>query len=200
VVLLARRPRLRNRSPAAPDNSDREGPVHISIIVAAARNGTIGRNGDMPWRMPSDLKHFKALTLGKPVIMGRKTFQSIGKPLTGRDTIVVTRDATFRPQGVTSAPSLEQALEIGADMARKRQGDEIMIAGGGEIYTAALAVADRVYLTQIATELDGDAHFPPLGAEWIAVARSEMAKTSADDYPATFIVYERRLEKTAGRP
>jgi dihydrofolate reductase len=172
----------------------------IAFVVAIAENGVIGDRGALPWRLSDDLKWFRQITMGKPVIMGRKTFQSIGKPLTGRDTIVVTRDATFRPQGVTSAPSLEQALEIGADMARKRQGDEIMIAGGGEIYTAALAVADRVYLTQIATELDGDAHFPPLGAEWIAVARSEMAKTSADDYPATFIVYERRLEKTAGRP
>ncbi len=167
--------------------------ARISIIVAAARNGVIGRNGGMPWRMPSDLKHFRALTLGKPVIMGRKTFQAIGKPLPGRDTIVVTRDKAFKPDGISIAASLEAAIAIANERATARGVEEIMIAGGGEIYRASLPRADRVYLTVIAATLDGDATFPPLPqAEWERTSERPMARTDDDDFDAIFTIFERR--------
>ena len=167
-------------------------PMRISLIVAAAENGIIGRNGAMPWQMPSDLKHFRALTLGKPVIMGRKTFQSIGKPLAGRDTIVVTRDRTFSAQGVTVAASITDAVAAAGRCAATRGGNEIIVAGGGEIYAAVLALADRVYLTRIAARPEGDALFPELPAgDWVCVDRKAMVQTAKDDFSAEFIVYDR---------
>ena len=113
----------------------------ITLVVAAARNGVIGRAGDMPWRMPSSLRRFRALTLGRPMIMGRKTFEAIGRPLDGRDTIVVTRNAAFAASGVHLAASLPEALRIAAKLAVARTTNEIIIAGGGEIYRAALPLA-----------------------------------------------------------
>jgi dihydrofolate reductase len=166
--------------------------MRISLIVAAAENGTIGRNGDMPWRMSSDLKHFRALTLGKPVVMGRKTFQSIGKPLDGRDTIVVTRDANFNPAGVIVAVSINAALALAQAAAEDRNVDEIMIVGGGEIYRAILPRADRVYLTRIEASPEGDATFPALPpSEWREIDRRPMVQSLKDDFPAEFIVYDR---------
>jgi dihydrofolate reductase len=167
--------------------------MRISLIVAAAQNGIIGRNGAMPWRMSSDLKHFRALTLGKPVVMGRKTFQSIGKALDGRDTIVITRDATFNPAGVLVAATIDAALILARIAAQARHIDEIMIVGGGEIYRALLPRADRVYLTRIQASPEGDATFPALPpTEWRETDRQPMVQSPKDDFPAEFIVYDRQ--------
>ena len=166
--------------------------MHISIIVAAAENGVIGNGGTLPWRMPSDLKRFRALTMGKPVVMGRKTFQSLPKALDGRDNIVVTRDSGFRGEGAETAPSLDVALAIARAHAKRRGVDEIMVIGGGEIYRAALPLADRVYLTRVHTTIAGDTVFPALEpAVWRLVSEEALPRGSRDDHDATTMVYER---------
>ncbi len=153
----------------------------------------IGRGGQLPWRMPSDLKTFRRLTLGKPIIMGRKTFQSIGKPLDGRDNIVVTRDETFQaPAGVRVARSLDDALRIARMFASGRGTEEIMIIGGAEIYRQALPQADRIYLTRIHARPDGDATFhDPRPEIWHIVERTPIPHDPRDDHEATLLVYER---------
>lgn len=162
--------------------------MRISLIAAVAENGVIGREGGLPWRIPEDLKFFKATTLGKPVIMGRKTYDSIGKPLPGRLNIVLTRDARWRAQGVRVAHDLDAALEI----ARASGADEAMIIGGENVYEAALPHAGRLYLTQVHREFDGDAHFPMLNPEeWLETARKEGAPGDSPlEY--TFLTLERR--------
>lgn len=134
------------------------GPV-VALIVAAAENGVIGAQGGLPWRISDDLKHFKSLTLGKPVVMGRKTYQSIGRPLPGRRVIVVSRDQTLRLDGVAVADGLDAALRLARRAAVDLEADEIMIAGGAEIYRAAARDAGRLYLTRVLAEVEGDARF-----------------------------------------
>lgn len=166
--------------------------MRISIIVAASRNGVIGDRGGMPWRMPSDLKHFRASTMGKPVIMGRKTFQSLPKALDGRDNIVITRDASFSAPGAFVVSTLEGAVELGRELARRRGAEEIMVIGGGEIYAAALPLADRVYLTRIDATVDGDTAFPDLPSDhWRLGSRELMEKGAKDESDAAFEVWER---------
>lgn len=162
--------------------------MRISLIAAVAENGVIGREGGLPWRIPEDLKFFKATTLGKPVIMGRKTYQSIGKPLPGRLNIVLTRDRAWHAAGVTVAHDLETALRIAQDTGA----DEAMIIGGADIYEMALPLAHRIYLTRIAREFDGDAQFPFLDpAEWTQIARS--GKTAGDvPFDYEFLTLARR--------
>ena len=167
--------------------------VPIALIVCTARNGVIGRGGQMPWRMPSDLKHFKALTLGKPVVMGRKTYQSIGKALPGRVNIVVSRQPGFTLPDATVVQDLVRGLAEGRSVAAETGASEVMVIGGGEIYAQALPLAQRVYLTRLAADIEGDAVFPPLSeAEWIVVSSAPLATTPKDDYPAEVMVYERR--------
>ncbi len=162
--------------------------MQISLIVCMARNRVIGRNGGMPWRMPSDLKHLRAMTLGKIVIMGRKTFQSIGKPLDGRSNYVVTRQAGLVIPGVTVVASVADALAA----ARSHGSGEVMILGGGEIYAQALPLADRIYLTELQAEIDGDTLFPPLDpVVWKATSRTPLATGPKDDYPADSLIYKR---------
>lgn len=174
-------------------------PAIISIIVAAAENGVIGRNGDMPWRIPSDLKTFRRLTVGKPVIMGRKTFASLGKPLPGRDNIVITRDPDFRADGVTIVASLHEALIRARSLALARGCDEVMVIGGGEIYRLALPQADRVYLTRVEARPEGDATFPELPADtWRLVREEPIAPGPGDQYNCKLTVWERRTP--AGTP
>lgn len=162
--------------------------MRISLIAAVAQNGVIGREGGLPWRIPEDLKFFKATTLGKPVIMGRKTFQSIGKPLPGRLNIVLTRDRGWHAPGVTATHDLDAALRA----ARDSGADEAMIIGGADIYEMALPGAHRIYLTRIAREFDGDALFPAFDpAEWREIARQE--KTAGDvPFDYHFVTLERR--------
>lgn len=164
----------------------------ITLVVAAARNGVIGRGGDMPWRMPSSLKRFRALTMGRPMIMGRKTFEAIGRPLDGRDTIVVTRNADFNVNGTHRAAGLGDALMLAARLAAGRSVTEIIIAGGGEIYAAALPYATRVNLDLIDATPEGDTVFPPLDpAEWRETTRLPIPPSAKDEFAATAILYER---------
>lgn len=142
----------------------------IVLVVARARNGVIGAEGAMPWHLPGDLRRFKAITVGKPVVMGRKTFESIGRPLPGRHNIVLTRDAAWRAEGVSIAANLAEA--IAAAGMEPRTFGEIMIIGGGAIYAQALPLAERVELTEIDLAPEGDTFFPQLAADqWSEVAR-----------------------------
>lgn len=161
--------------------------MRVSLIAAVAENGVIGREGGLPWRIPEDLKFFKATTLGKPVIMGRKTYDSIGRPLPGRLNIVLTRDPRWRAEGVREARDLDAALDI----ARASGADEAMIIGGGKVYEMALPRASRIYLTRVHQEFEGDAHFPPLDPnEWAETFRKAGAPDTPPDY--TFLTLERR--------
>lgn len=164
----------------------------ISIIVAAADNGVIGHAGTLPWRQPSDLKRFRALTMGKPVVMGRKTFQSLPKALDGRDNIVVTRDPSFRPEGAITAPSLAAALALARAHAAARPTDEVMVIGGGDIYAQALPLAGRVYLTRVHATPAGDTSFPALDpAIWSLVREEALPRGPSDAHAATLQVFER---------
>lgn len=158
----------------------------ISLIAAMAHNRVIGKDNQMPWHMPADLKHFKATTLGKPVIMGRKTFESIGRALPGRQNIVVTRDASFEALGCDIAHSLEAAVSLAGDV------DEIIIMGGGQLYQAALPMANRMYLTFIDLSTEGDAHFPAWDSEeWVIVDRETHSHDDKNPYDYSFVKLER---------
>ena len=159
----------------------------VSIIAAMDRNRLIGNENQLPWRLPADLAHFKRVTMGKPVIMGRKTYESIGRPLPGRTNIVLTRAADFTAQGVVVAPSLQQALDCAS------AADEVMIIGGGTIYQLALPIADRLYLTWIDHSYEGDAWFPDFDTEqWRVVAREEHAADQKNPSDYSFVTYERK--------
>lgn len=171
----------------------------LSIIVIMARNRVIGRAGGMPWRMPSDLKHFRAMTIGKPLIMGRKTYDSLGKPLPGRPHIVITRNAAEaeRIAAVIGAAGLRggvvDTLAKAIALAETFAEPEIIIAGGGEIYAQALPVVTRVYQTVLAADIEGDTVFPALDPmQWRQVSRVPLATGPKDDYPADVITFERR--------
>lgn len=166
--------------------------VTTSLIVAVARNGVIGRQGQLPWRMPSDLKTFRRLTMGKPIVMGRKTFESIGRPLDGRDNIVVTRRPHFEVEGVSVFNDVAEALVLARALARTNGSDEVMVIGGADIFAATLAEAQRIYWTEIAGDPDGDVHFAPLDpAHWREVASEPLARASRDEYDAVLKIFER---------
>src|ERR1700689_1222401 len=136
--------------------------MNILIIAAVADNGVIGRGNALPWRLKSDMQHFRSQAMGKPVVMGRKTYLSIGRPLAGRTTIVVSRDRAFAATGIVVAPSLEAALAAARGDALRRNADAIVIAGGAEIYTQALPLAAKLAITRVHKAVDGDAHFPTI--------------------------------------
>lgn len=163
--------------------------MSIELVVAVSDNDVIGSGGDMPWRLSTDLKRFKALTLGKPIVMGRKTWESVGRPLPGRRNIVITRQTGYRAEGAECVGSLEDALALaGSD-----SGD-VAIIGGGEIYRQAMAFADRLHVTHVHAQLDGDTRFPPIASSvWTAVSKEEVPSGEKDDYPTTYVVYERLL-------
>lgn len=166
--------------------------VKLSLIAAMTENGVIGRNNAMPWRLSGDLKRFRALTLGKPVIMGRKTWDSLGRPLAGRLNIVVTRDTAFEAEGAVAVHTLAQARQLAADAAQKGGLDEIFVIGGSEIFRQVLPYADKMYLTEILTHLEGDSYFPPfVPDDWQAVFSEMLPAGEKDEYPTRFVVYER---------
>ncbi|RWQ34335.1 MAG: dihydrofolate reductase [Mesorhizobium sp.] len=170
--------------------------MDVAIYVAIAENGVIGRDGGLPWRLSSDLKRFKADTMGKPIIMGRKTYEGIGRPLPGRLNVVVTRDKTWRAEGVEVVHSLDDAIGLAKVRGRCMAGaDEICIIGGGEIYAQALPLADRLHVTHILAAVDGDAHFPPIDPDSWRIVRSQVIPAGEKDSHATrYSVYERRRD------
>jgi len=174
--------------------------VLVSIVAAVAANQVIGAGGKLPWRLSSDMKRFRRLTMGKPVIMGRKTFEAIGRPLDGRVNIVVTRQATACANGITVASSFADAIRVGEERANAAGGDEVMVIGGGEIYAAALAMADRLYITHVDSAPDGDTRFPVIDpGVWRAMATEQLPAGDGDSAATTFIVYERRTsDRVAG--
>jgi len=136
--------------------------VPVAMIAAVAENGVIGSANGIPWRLPSDFAHFKRMTLGKPLIMGRKTFESIGKPLPGRTNIVVTRQAGYQPDGVLVISSVAAALDHAQAIAAADHADEVMIGGGAQIYADAMPAANRLYISHVALNPAGDTYFPPI--------------------------------------
>ncbi len=165
----------------------------VSIVVAVAENGVIGAKGALPWRLSSDLKRFRALTMGKPVIMGRHTFDSIGKALDGRENIVLTRFSKYAYKGVWVVEDIEEALDFGRRLAEELGADEIMIIGGEQVYRASLPFTDRVYMTEVAARPDGDAFFPELDpGEWQEISREPCPAGERDDHPHSYILLERR--------
>jgi dihydrofolate reductase len=166
----------------------------IALVVARARNGVIGRDGDLPWRLKSDMAFFKATTMGKPVVMGRKTWDSLPrKPLPGRLNIVVTRQPGYTADGAEAFASLDAALDRGRAQARADGVAEVCVIGGAQIYSETLPVADRLYLTEVAAEPDGDAYFPdPDPAVWGEVSAEQRDPGEGDDHAYTIRVLERR--------
>ena len=164
----------------------------ISIVVAVSQNGVIGVDNGLPWRLPSDLRRFKALTLGHPVVMGRRTYSSIGRPLPGRDNIVVSRGRNGHPN-VFDAFSVDEALAIARQCALKRASPEIMIIGGGEIYRSVLALTRRIYYTEVDVVVRGDTDFPQLPTtNWREVSRESVRRGPGDTADFTTRVIERR--------
>lgn len=167
----------------------------IAIVVAVAENGVIGNNNTLPWRLPKDLAYFKKITMGHPVVMGRKTYESIGKPLPGRINIVVTRNADWQAQGVTVCGSLKQALDEGAKVARKNNVAQIMVIGGAEFYAQVLPIATRLYLTEVHAEIDGDTYFPSFDrSHWQAKESIRYEADAGNPYAYSFVLLERRKE------
>ena len=165
--------------------------IDLVLIVARAKNGVIGKDGALPWHLPDDLKRFKRMTVGKPVIMGRKTFDSIGKPLPGRHNIVLTRDPGWQAAGVTVAPNLAEAIAA-AGLDPRARADEVMVIGGAQIYAEALPSATRIEVTEVDAEPDGDTVLPAFDrARWREVARE--AYPAGDSAPGfAFVTLVRR--------
>ncbi len=158
----------------------------ISMIAAMADDRIIGKDNQMPWHLPADFAWFKRCTMGKPIIMGRKTFESIGRPLPGRANIVISRDPKLSIDGVTVVASIEQALGI------VQECEEVMIIGGGSIYNECLPLAQRLYITFIDAEVEGDTHFPDWGTDFVEVSREHFNADDKNAYDMDFCVLERR--------
>ena len=160
--------------------------MRVSLIAAMAQNRVIGRDNQLPWRLPADLQHFKKITMGKPIVMGRKTWQSIGRPLPGRTNIVITRDANFQAEGCVVVHSIDGAIQA-AD-----GNDELMIIGGANLYEQTLGQAERLYLTRIKADVEGDAWFPQLeDNKWKQVECESFTADAKNEYDYEFVVYER---------
>lgn len=170
--------------------------MDIAIYVAIAENGVIGREGGLPWRLSTDLKRFKADTMGKPIIMGRKTYEGIGRPLPGRLNVVVTRDKAWRVEGIEVAHSLDDAIALARVRGRCMAGaEEICVVGGGEIYAQALPLAVRLHVTHVLASVDGDAHFPPIDPSiWKVVSAEDFPAGEKDSHATRYTVYERRRD------
>jgi dihydrofolate reductase len=160
--------------------------MNVSLIVALDRNRVIGLNNEIPWRLPADLKHFRKMTMGKPIIMGRRTYESIGRPLTGRHNIIVTRNRGYQAEGCTIVHSVEEALTIS-------NGGEVMVIGGAQLYEQFLPIAKRLFMTLLETEFEGDSYFPEVsGREWVEISRETYGPDDKNPYQYHFIIMERR--------
>jgi dihydrofolate reductase len=167
----------------------------VTLVVAMAENGVIGRDGGLPWRLSTDMKRFKSDTMGKPVIMGRKTWESMPRrPLPGRRNIVVTRSADYVAEGADVVRSLDEALRLAGEA------EEICVIGGGEIFGQALPLADRLNVTHVLAEIDGDTHFPPIDLEvWQALSAQNLPAGERDSHATRHVVYERRAPSAKRR-
>ena len=164
----------------------------LSMIVATADNNIIGKDNDMPWHLPADLAYFKKVTLGKPIIMGRKTFESIGRPLPGRRNIVISRDESYQAEGIDSVTSIEQALALVDGSDGSEGADEIMVIGGGAIYAHCLPKADRLYITKINAMITGDTRFPDYeDGNWEIMTSKLREADEKNKHQLVFCVYER---------
>ncbi|MDH3888568.1 MAG: type 3 dihydrofolate reductase [Gammaproteobacteria bacterium] len=160
--------------------------MKISIVVAMDANGVIGRGNELPWHLPADLQYFKKTTMGKPILMGRKTHESIGRPLPGRTNIVITRDSGYQAKGCVVVNSIDAAMQAAGEQ------DEIMVIGGAEFYRQVLAHTSTIYLTRIHASVDGDTVFPELNAtDWREVERSDQSADEKNPYDYSFIRLER---------
>ena len=167
----------------------------IALIVAVAENGVIGRDGDMPWYLPTDFRFFKEKTMGCPMIMGRRTFQAIGRPLPGRLNIVVTRDGAFRSDGIETATTLDTALRNADRWAESHGADEVFVIGGGEIYRQTMALADRIYLTKVHMSPEGETTFPEIdSAAWEKTEETFAKAGPKDSADMSFITFNRRQD------
>ncbi len=167
--------------------------MKIVLVAAIAENSVIGRAGQLPWRLKSDLAHFRRLTVNKPVVMGRKTFESIGKALTDRTNIVVTRDPDFSAHGIVRAASFQGALELARKDAEARGVDEIMIIGGAGVFAEAMPLADRLEITHVHAKPQGDVLFPPIDPKlWREVSRTEQPAGPEDDAGFAIATYLKR--------
>jgi len=167
--------------------------VPLSIVVAAADNDVIGADGDMPWRLSSDLKRFRKLTMGKPMIMGRKTFQSIGKPLPGRVSVVVTRGTDWHAEGAVVVNDIEQAVKLAQELAAGQGADEIVVVGGGEIYRQLIDECDTLHVTRVHGEPVGDTRFPAIdSAFWLLVNEQKIPASDIDTAATTYRIYRKK--------
>jgi dihydrofolate reductase len=166
--------------------------MRLALIVAQAENRVIGRNNTLPWHLSEDLKYFKSVTLGKVIIMGRKTYESIGRPLPGRTNIVVSRDPNYQLDGATVVHSLSEAIDEARQISTLKGVDEALVIGGAELYVQALPMAQRLYLTQVHQQVEGDACFPEIAhADWKQVSRKDFDAVDPNPYPYSFIVLDR---------
>ena len=175
--------------------------MDIVLLAAVAENGVIGRDNTLPWRLKSDMQHFRAVTMGKPVVMGRKTFLSIGKPLNGRTTIVVSRDRSFAAPGIVAATNLPAALETARGEALRCGSDAIIVAGGADIYVQALPFATRLAITEVRKQVGGDTYFPAIDRQiWREISRSAHEPAAGDEVAFAFVTYERTIAAGKGPP
>lgn len=165
--------------------------IAVTLVAARARNGVIGRGGGLPWSMPGDLAHFKALTMGHPLIMGRRTLLSIGRVLPGRPMIVLSRDPNFAVDGVETVADIQTAIARGRAIAQARGVDAVMVIGGADVFAAALPVADRLVMSELDLDVAGDVYFPPLPEEWRETARRHHPRGPGDDAAFDVVTFER---------
>jgi dihydrofolate reductase len=166
--------------------------MKLTMIWAMSRNRTIGRNNALPWHLPEDMKYFKRVTMGKPIIMGRKTWESIGRPLPGRSNIVITRDPSYTAEGVKIVRTLEEAISLAESIALIDGAEEAVVIGGAQIYALALPLADRLYMTQVHAEVEGDAFFPQFDlTQWNELGREDFSAAGPNPYDYSFVVLDR---------
>ncbi len=176
----------------AAENAARYG-LPIVLVAAVAENGVIGSQGEMPWRLPSDLRHFKEVTMGQPVLMGRRTFLAVGRPLPGRPNVVVSGPTLPHTEGIERATELEEGLELAARLGREGGASMIAVIGGGQIYAQTIDIADRLEITEVAARPEGDVRFPDIDrAVWRETARRGPVRGEKDTAAVTFLTYERR--------
>lgn len=166
--------------------------IKLSVIVAVAENLVVGKNNALPWHLSEDLQYFKRATLGKPIVMGRKTFESIGRPLPGRTNIVISGNPNYFAEGIKIVSSLDQALQLAQDIALIDDAGELMVIGGATIYAAAIPFADRLYVTEIHAEVEGDAYLPNIEwGNWVESSRERHRAIAPNPYDYSFVVYDR---------